>query len=166
MPVPHDTWIADMQSRLFWIALMSETLLTKELNLPDSGLQEISDQVPLPRFLKIEQPSFIYVDDVREEDNDSLYHYYFLAQTALRILLTRTSNCLFFTNTEERYSLSSLEEELTHQLEQWRDQLPAPLQFDEDNLAPLPESPKDILVVSWLRARYMSARYHFGRPLL
>jgi hypothetical protein len=100
MPVPHDTWIADMQSRLFWIALMSETLLTKELNLPDSGLQEISDQVPLPRFLTIEQPSFIYVDDMREEENDSLYHYYFLAQTALRILLTRTSNCLFFTSTD------------------------------------------------------------------
>ena len=78
---------------------MSESVVTKELSLPDSGLQEISDRVPLPRFLKFEQPSFVNAYNMIEEENDSLYHYYFLAQAALRILLTRTSNCLFFTST-------------------------------------------------------------------
>ncbi|KAF9894502.1 hypothetical protein FE257_006385 [Aspergillus nanangensis] len=165
MPDRCDTWVVDMQSRLFWNTAMFEAILTKELNLPGSGLHAISDQVPLPKFVKLEQPPFL-TDASRDTEDESFFHYHFLAQTAHRILLTRADNSIFYCTPDKKYPLTSLEEELSHQLEQWRSQLPLALQFEDDHLVPLGDSPGDILVVSWLRARYLIAKYHFGRPLL
>lgn len=69
--------------------------------------------------------------------------------------------------TRSDYPPQALEDELLHQLEQWRRQLPEDLHWNES----LDESsgqttPADILVVPWLRARYCIARYHLRRPLL
>ncbi|KAL2815278.1 hypothetical protein BDW59DRAFT_166868 [Aspergillus cavernicola] len=178
-PTPCDAWVADMQSRLFWNTVMFDSILAQELRLPGSQLDELAQRVPLPKFVKMKQPSFIPVDSDTDEE-DSFFHYHFLAQVAHRILLTRTKTSIFFTSMpflpdhglrydsdlKGEYSSPSMEEELFQQLERWRNQLPSALQFDDEQLAPLPESPSDILVVSWLRLRYIIAKFHFGRPLL
>lgn len=74
---------------------MFETILTNELSFPDSGLQDISHKVPLPRFLKLEQPSFLSAETTGEDESESLCHYHFLAQSAHRMILTRAHSCLF-----------------------------------------------------------------------
>ncbi|KAL4925272.1 Zn(II)2Cys6 transcription factor [Aspergillus undulatus] len=162
LSAPCDEWVVDMQSRLFWNTVMFDAILAQELKLPEGQLNELSQRVPLPKFVKMKQPLGIPIDSETVEE-DSFFHYHFLAQVAHRILLTRTKSSIFFTS---EYSSPTVEEELFQQLERWRNQLPAALQFDDNNLAPLPDSPSNILVVSWLRFRYIIAKFHFGRPLL
>ncbi|KAL4922096.1 hypothetical protein BDW62DRAFT_207865 [Aspergillus aurantiobrunneus] len=162
VPNPCDEWVVDMQSRMFWNTVMFDAILAQELKLPGGQLDELSQRVPLPKFVKMAQPSFLPIDSETDED-DSFFHYHFLAQVAHRILLTRTKSSIFFTS---EYSSPSVEEELFQQLERWRNQLPTALQFDDEQLAPMPNSPSEILVVSWLRFRYIIAKFHFGRPLL
>ncbi|KAL4954147.1 hypothetical protein BDW69DRAFT_183827 [Aspergillus filifer] len=162
LPAPCDEWVLDMQSRLFWNTVMFDAILAQELKLPGGQLEELCQRVPLPKFVKMKQPSCIPIDSEPAEE-ESFFHYHFLAQVAHRILLTRTKSSIFFTS---EYSSPSVEEELFQQLERWRNQLPAALQFNDAHLAPLPDSPRNILVVSWLRFRYIIAKFHFGRPLL
>lgn len=72
---------------------------------------------------------------------------------------------MFAANTGD-YPHAGLIEELFHQLEQWRIQLPAKLQFDDDSTLPMPNSIANVLVVPWLQSRYVIAQYHLARPLL
>lgn len=87
-----------MWSRLFWNAVMFDAILAQELKLPGGQLDELSQRVPLPTFVKIKQPAFLPMESEAEED-DSFFHYHFLAQVAHRILLTRTKSSIFFTST-------------------------------------------------------------------
>ncbi|KAL4938447.1 hypothetical protein BDV06DRAFT_231856 [Aspergillus oleicola] len=162
LPAQCDEWVVDMQSRLFWNTVMFDAILAQELKLPEGQLEGLCQRVPLPKFVKMKQPSCIPIESEVVED-DSFFHYHFLAQVAHRILLTRTKSSIFFTS---EYSSPSVEEELFQQLERWRNQLPTALRFDDEHLVLLPDSPSNILVVSWLRFRYIIAKFHFGRPLL
>ncbi|KAL2867815.1 Zn(II)2Cys6 transcription factor [Aspergillus lucknowensis] len=162
VPNPCDEWIADMQSRLFWNVVMFDAILSQELKLPGCQLDDMAQRIPLPKFVRMKQPSFLPVDSETDEE-ESFFQYHFLAQVAHRILLTRTKTSIFVTS---EYSSQSVAEELHQQLERWRNRLPAALQFDDDRLAPSPDSPGEILVVSWLRFRYIIAKFHFGRPFL
>ncbi|KAL3446396.1 hypothetical protein BJX65DRAFT_279517 [Aspergillus insuetus] len=162
VPTPCDEWVADMHSRLFWNIVMFDSILTQELRLPGCHLDEMAQRIPLPKFVRMKEPSFLPLDPEADEE-DAFHQYHFLAQVAHRILLTRTKTTIFVTS---EYSSQSVAEELHQQLERWRERLPATLQFDDDHLVPLPESPSQILVVSWLRFRYIIAKFHFGRPLI
>lgn len=172
-----------MQSRLFWNTAMFEAMLTQELDLPVSSLHQYEDRVPLPKFVEFPGiPSFAsQTTTTDDQDRDSFCHYHFLSQIAHRIILTRLCDSLFasrkpgglpprdvITTTMNRsdYPPQALEDELLHQLEQWRQQLPEGQQWDDGDLVPLPSTPENILVVAWLRARYLIARYHLRRPLL
>lgn len=73
---------------------------------------------------------------------------------------------LLYTDTTGTYPKPALEEELIHQVEQWREQLPTGLRFDSNSPELSSESSADILVVSWLQSRYYIIKYHIGRPLL
>lgn len=150
-----DEWQADMQSRIFWTCLLRETIISQEFEMIPSGLQDLEDQTPLPRFVRypLRRPR------VNEED-DSYYHYHFLAQLALRIILTRIRNELYFTEPS-----SAVAEELVLQLHQWRDNLPAELQFFDQN-PPAPRCPAEAVAISLLVTRYTVARYHIGRPFM
>jgi hypothetical protein len=179
--------MTDMQSRLFWITIMSEAIMSDELSLPTSRLKELQEQVPFPRFVKFDDYSSVTIDDIDdEEDGDALFnHYYFLSQIAHRILLNRTKESLYFSCTDRnlscifgfsdtnslkaptgKYPPASLEDELLRQLEQWRNQLPSSLQFNDDDTIPPVTCPRDILVASWLRSRYLIAKIHMERPFL
>lgn len=162
---------------------MCEAMLTQELELPTSNLQDYSDRVPLPKFVDFPGISSLVslTAETGDQDRDSFCHYHFLSQIAHRIILTRMYDSMFAsrkigdrhstdivtsTMTRSDYPPQALEDELLHQLEQWRQQLPKSLQWDDTNLVPIPSTPENILVVPWLRARYLIARYHLRRPLL
>ncbi|CAK7274841.1 hypothetical protein SEPCBS57363_006370 [Sporothrix epigloea] len=132
----------------------------------------------------------------QEEEQDSFCHYHFLSQIAHRIILSRLCESLFAnrskalasgqtieaasqatTMARSDYPPQALEDELLHQLEQWRSQLPGYLQWEDDNShryadpgpifnPSVPPSPASVFVVPWLPARYCVARYHLRRPLL
>ncbi len=106
-PKPLDEWLSDMQSRLFWSALTLESVIVQELELPSSGLKEWEETVPLPKFT-----TYPYVSKSRAQNSDdSYYHYHFLAQIAVRIILSRVREELYFSNPS-----TALAEELWHQL--------------------------------------------------
>lgn len=156
-PEAVDAWAVDMQSRLFWSAVMLEIVIVQEIELPSSGLKEWEDVVPLPKFTIC---PYLNKAPSRNSD-DSHYHYHFLAQIAHRIILSRVRDELFYSNPS-----TTLADELWHQLEQWRANLPKTLQFDEDNVEPVFDSPADAVVVALLRARYRISIFHLGRPFL
>ncbi|ETN39399.1 uncharacterized protein HMPREF1541_05622 [Cyphellophora europaea CBS 101466] len=158
-----DEWTKDMFSRLFWITVMFETVFTQELtDLPASKIRDMEDRVPLPKFVQFKH-SFTTTD---ADDDESFYHYHFLSQIAHRIFLTRVYSSSYYCTPTGDYPNMSLTRELYHQLDQWRSQLPPALRFDDDSPDPDPEVLTNVLVVSWLRARYSVARYHLGRPFL
>ncbi|ETI28397.1 hypothetical protein G647_00846 [Cladophialophora carrionii CBS 160.54] len=151
---PHDEWVADMQARLFWCSLMLESLVVQELELPPSGLKSFEDEVPLPKFT-----TYPYISNSRgHQADDSIYHYHFLAQIAQRIILNRIRDELFFSNPSTK-----LAEELRHQLEQWRSNLPEALRYSGEQDFPCPA---DAVVVALLQMRYRVSIFHLGRPFL
>ncbi len=156
-PEAHDEWQSDMQSRLFWCSLVLESLVIQELELPPSGLKTFEEVVPLPKFTRF--PSVSTSRGLHSDD--SFYHYHFLAQIAQRIILNRIRDELFFSNPSTK-----LAEELRHQLEQWRANLPEALQYasnrQEDNFA----CPADAVAVALLQMRYRVSIFHLGRPFL
>ncbi|EFW98986.1 c6 zinc finger domain containing protein [Grosmannia clavigera kw1407] len=199
LPKDCDDWTMDMQARLFWTSAMFEAVLTQELDLPVSSLLTYEDRVPLPRFVEFPGVASVVSSLVvaapplsaataREAEQDSFCHYHFLSQIAHRIILTRLCDSLFAnrsralasraaadgatTMTRNDYPPQALEDELLHQLEQWRSQLPDNLKWRTDSVNldgsadSLALTPADALVVPWLRARYYIARYHLRRPLL
>lgn len=156
-PEDHDEWVADMQSRLFWAALVLETVIVQELELPPSRLKEWEDVVPLPKFT-----IYPYADKSRPQNSDdSYYHYHFLAQIAHRIILSRIRDELYNSNPS-----ATLADELRHQLQQWRDNLPKAIQapIGGDDMAF--DCPADAVAVTLLEARYRISRFHLGRPFL
>ncbi|KPI39966.1 uncharacterized protein AB675_11508 [Cyphellophora attinorum] len=162
-PRQVDDWTSDMFSRLFWITVMYQTILTHELTgLPISKIHDMEDQVPLPKFV----PYLSSSPADTEEEEESFYHYHFLSQIAHRLFLTRVYTSIYHAMPTGDYPNTALARELYHQLERWRSQLPSGLRFDEetpvDGAGPL----GDVLVVALLRSRYFVAQYHLGRPFL
>jgi hypothetical protein len=89
--------MADMQSRLFWNIVMFDSILTQELRLPGCHLDEMAQRIPLPRFVRMKETSFLPLD-AKADEEDSFHQYHFLAQVAHRILLTRTKTTIFVTS--------------------------------------------------------------------
>src|SRR6201999_1224391 len=129
----------------------------QELELPPSGLKSFEDVVPLPKFT-----SYPYAGSSRPHHaDDSFYHYHFLAQIAHRIILNRIRDELFFSNPSTK-----LAEELRHQLEQWRANLPEALQYAGNRQEQAFASPADAVAVALLQMRYRVSIFHLGRPFL
>ncbi|SCO87551.1 uncharacterized protein FRV6_11678 [Fusarium oxysporum] len=158
---PPGTWLADMQSRLYWNTLMFESVLTDELSLLTSQLSDLQDRVPLPKFVKMEVPALQRLEEPNSAD--AFCHYHFLSQIAHRVLIYRIKETIYYSGS---YPPSSLEDEFTYQLEQWRHQLPAAIQFEVDSEMPPSRFPRDVVVTPWLRARYLVAKWHISRPFL
>ena len=151
-----DDYHVDLQRRLFWTALMRETILTDELELPRSSLQDLEEHVPLPKFV----PHSSY-KGVEKGNLDEYYHCHYLAQIAVRIIMTRIRDELFYAN-----PAVYLADELYHQLEQWRSSLPEAIRSDFDSDLISHEHPSQTLAVAMLQTRYWISVYHIGRPFL
>lgn len=156
-PEPYDDWTADIYSRLFWSAILLETIIVQELELPPSSFKEWEDVVPLPKFT-----AFSYMNKpLSRNSDDSYYHYHFLAQIAHRIILSRIREELFYVHPS-----AALADELRHQLEQWSANLPDTLKYTDESPNQGFKSPADAVVVALLYTRYRVSIFHLGRPFL
>ncbi|GES62730.1 Zn(II)2Cys6 transcription factor [Aspergillus terreus] len=159
----------ELSVRVYWNALLYESDLLAELDLPHSGIVHFEESVDLPGGFE--------EDDEEEEDedpvenpHDSMIHsdsvgndelWYFLAEIALRRLLNRVSHMIYQKdNTLTLASLGPIVSELDFQLSQWYDSLPRPVQF------PLAHTPFSNPVQTVLRLRYYACRTIIYRPYI
>lgn len=121
-----------------------------ELNdIPQSGCAQMQHLVLLPG-------SFHSHSDVEQERLSSLY---FLACIAIRRLLNRVHSLIYPENKNSEEIDLKLILELDHQLEEWRDLLPADLWFDgSDHNAQLSK------YQGFLRQRYFACKTVINRP--
>jgi hypothetical protein len=164
-PIDFDEWEGDMFSRLFWNTLMYETIITQELSLPLSGLLEYEADMPIPKFTPCPRPK-TSISGLLVDDDDSFFNFHFLAQAAHRIILTRIRHNLYVFAERKGYPGPSITAEMHHQLEQWRSNLPPPLQFSDDENVDDSPSPAHVIAKAMLRGRYLVAKFHIGRPFL
>ncbi|KAN0087017.1 hypothetical protein V8E54_000705 [Elaphomyces granulatus] len=183
--VSFNEWEGDMKSRVFWNCVMYETIIAQELDLPASGLMQLEDYVPIPKFIpfSVVSSSSSGIVPVEEQD-DSFFQYHFLAQVAHRIILTRIRHTLYFFSESGTFPHPVITTELHHQVEQWRMNLPPAIQFSahikmRQGSTPLsagsPPFPADLrystspaaaVAEAMLRGRFMIAKFHIGRPYL
>lgn len=74
---------ADLIKRAYWTCLLSEDMYHLELDLSQTGIHTLEDQVPLPYFHEAQNMSG------KASDERSHFQYHFLAMIALRRLITR-----------------------------------------------------------------------------
>jgi hypothetical protein len=94
--INYDEWEGDMKSRVFWNTVMYETILAQELDLPSSGLGQLEDYVPIPKFISFNPVGLPSNIAPVSGPDDPFFQYHFLAQVAHRIILTRIRHSLYF----------------------------------------------------------------------
>ncbi|QSZ31045.1 hypothetical protein DSL72_000606 [Monilinia vaccinii-corymbosi] len=141
----------ELCERVYWNALLFESDLLAELDLPHLGIVQYEEVVGLPGGFEQEDEDGVGRDEL----------WYFLAEIALRRLLNRVSQLIY--SKDSMASTSSLEPvvaELDFQLSQWYESLPLPLQFSYTR-TPLPDPVQTVL-----RLRYFACRTIIFRPYI
>ncbi|KAK1771269.1 hypothetical protein QBC33DRAFT_146402 [Phialemonium atrogriseum] len=147
--VPSDQ--RELSERIYWNALLFESDLLAELDLPHSGVVAFEENVGLPGGFEGDEHEAVGRDDL----------WYFLAEIALRRLLNRVSQLIY--SKDSMASTTSLEPvvaELDFQLTQWYESLPGPLQFPFTR-AMLPDPVQTVL-----RLRFFACRTIIYRPYI
>lgn len=162
----------ELSVRVYWNALLYESDLLAELDLPHSGIVHFEEMVDLPGGFEEDDEN----EDDDEEDasgdlpkeekiqvdsvgRDELW--YFLAEIALRRLLNRVSHMIYQKdNSLTLASLGPIVSELDFQLSQWYENLPQTVQF------PLSHTPFSNPVQTVLRLRYFACRTIIYRPYI
>ncbi|KAM4056961.1 fungal zn(2)-Cys(6) binuclear cluster domain-containing protein [Hirsutella rhossiliensis] len=145
---PH---LRELVERIYWNALLYESDLLAEMDLPHSGVVQLEEHIGLPGGFE--------GDDQDQVARDELW--YFLAEIALRRLLNRVSQLIYAK--DSTLTMSTLEPvvaELDYQLTQWYDSLPLPLQFSFSRTAL--RDP----VQAVLRLRFYACRTIIYRPYI
>ncbi|KAF3105569.1 hypothetical protein TWF569_010072 [Orbilia oligospora] len=144
----------ELSERVFWNALLFESDLLAELDLPHSGIVTFEESIGLPCGFEIED------EDSPAGVRDDLW--YFLAEIALRRLLNRVSHLIYSEANRERSisSLGPIVGELDYQLTQWYESLPLALQFPHSRV----QLNNPIQTV--LRLRYFACRTIIFRPYI
>jgi hypothetical protein len=141
--------------RIFWACYILESDYVAELSAcPVSGIARIESSVPLPGAYSTHA-------DPADEEQSALY---FLACVSMRRLLNRTHQLLYARGSgaaldPARFPL--IVAELQHQLDEWRDVLPAAFAFSADSTAPAANA-----AGGFLRQRYLTCRSVIYRPYL
>ena len=147
--VPADQ--RELTERIYWNALLFESDLLAELDLPHSGVVAFEENVGLPCGFEGDEQEAVGRDDL----------WYFLAEIALRRLLNRVSQLIY--SKDSLASTTNLEPvvaELDFQLTQWYENLPLPLQFPFTR-AMLPDPVQTVL-----RLRFYACRTIIYRPYI
>lgn len=147
--VPADQ--RELSERIYWNALLFESDLLAELDLPHSGVVAFEENVGLPGGFEGDENEAVGRDEL----------WYFLAEIALRRLLNRVSQLIY--SKDSMASTTSLEPvvaELDFQLTQWYESLPLPLQFPFTR-AILPDPVQTVL-----RLRFYACRTIIYRPYI
>ena len=141
----------ELSERVYWNALLFESDLLAELDLPHSGIVQFEETVGLPCGFEEEDDEPVGRDEL----------WYFLAEIALRRLLNRVSHMIYSKGaTTSLTALDTLSAELDFQLTQWYESLPEPLQF------PYNQVPLGNPVQTVLRLRYFACRTIIFRPYI
>ncbi|KAH7328292.1 hypothetical protein B0I35DRAFT_346461 [Stachybotrys elegans] len=141
----------ELIERIYWNALLFESDLLAELDLPHSGVVQFEENVGLPGGFEGEEGEQVGRDEL----------WYFLAEIALRRLLNRVSQLIY--SKDSMASTTSLEPvvaELDYQLTQWYESLPIPLQF------PFTRTLLQDPVQAVLRLRFFACRTIIYRPYI
>lgn len=144
--------LRELVERIYWNALLFESDLLAELDLPHSGVVQLEEHVSLPGGFEAD-------DQEQHVARDELW--YFLAEIALRRLLNRVSQLIYAK--DSILNMSSLEPvvaELDYQLAQWYESLPMPLQF------PFTRTALRDPVQAVLRLRFYACRTIIYRPYI
>ncbi|KAJ5990868.1 hypothetical protein N7499_011416 [Penicillium canescens] len=165
----------ELSVRVYWNALLFESDLLAELDLPHSGIVHFEERVDLPGGFEdedaededdeedgdIDQGKESRTTRFREEAAGREELWYFLAEIALRRLLNRVSHIIYQKDcTHTLSSLGPIVSELDFQLSQWYESLPGPVQF------PLTQAPLSNPVQTVLRLRYNACRTIIYRPYI
>ena len=146
---PHSK---ELGERVYWNALLFESDLLAELDLPHSGIVQFEETVELPSGFDEEEGE-------EPVGRDELW--YFLAEIALRRLLNRVSHLIYQKGAViSTGALEPVVAELDYQLEQWYESLPLPVQF------PHTRGPLSNPVQTVLRLRYFACRTIIYRPYI
>ena len=133
----------ELTERVYWNAVLFESDLLAELDLPHSGIIQFEETVGLPCGFEEE--------DDEPAGRDELW--YFLAEIALRRLLNRVSHVIYSKGAPtSTIVLEPVVAELDFQLKQWYDGLPIALQF------PYSHTPQGLPEQTVLRLRYFACR--------
>ncbi|KAL1305957.1 hypothetical protein AAFC00_004095 [Neodothiora populina] len=182
---------ADLIKRAYWTCVLSEDMYHLELDLSQTGIHTLEDQVPLPYFHEAQNMSG------NESDERSHFQYHFLAMIALRRLITRIHSSIHDTSSATAESTEDyggppvhVIKELARQLESWRSLLPRPLQWSDsdkfdfpvttlvtrrspDTFFVLDQGPVPInhrsnldIITAQLRTRFYYARFMIYRPFV
>jgi hypothetical protein len=141
----------ELTERIYWNALLFESDLLAELDLPHSGVVAFEENVGLPG-------GFEGDDNQEPVGRDDLW--YFLAEIALRRLLNRVSQLIYSKDSMASTTLEPVVGELDFQLTQWYDSLPIPLQF------PFTRAALADPVQTVLRLRFFACRTIIYRPYI
>lgn len=141
----------ELSERVYWNALLFESDLLAEMDLPHSGIVQYEESVGLPGGFEPEDEESAGRDDL----------WYFLAEIALRRLLNRVSQLIYSKDSmASTQSLEPVVAELDYQLTQWYDSLPLPLQF------PYSRTMLNDPVQTVLRLRYFACKTIIYRPYI
>ncbi|KAH7189497.1 uncharacterized protein B0J16DRAFT_116214 [Fusarium flagelliforme] len=141
----------ELVERIYWNALLFESDLLAELDLPHSGVVQFEEHVGLPGGFE--------GDESEQVGRDELW--YFLAEIALRRLLNRVSHLIYSKDSiATTQSLDPVVAELDYQLSQWYESLPLPLQF------PFTRNALQDPVQTVLRLRFFACRTIIYRPYI
>ena len=141
----------ELTERIYWNALLFESDLLAEMDLPHSGVVQFEENVGLPCGFEGDEQQAVGRDDL----------WYFLAEIALRRLLNRVSQLIY--SKDSMASTTSLEPvvaELDYQLTQWYESLPGPIQF------PFTRTPLADPIQTVLRLRFFACRTIIYRPYI
>ncbi|KAH0238909.1 hypothetical protein KCV00_g10436, partial [Aureobasidium melanogenum] len=131
---------ADLIKRAYWACVLSEgSMYHLELDLSQTGIHTLEDQVPLPYFHGSENN----YGSPTDEKSRSQYH--FLAMIALRRLVAQIHESIHRSSDaaaelSEDYGGPPVHviKELARQLESWRSLLPRPLQWSDNDKTEFP----------------------------
>jgi len=145
---PHSK---ELSERVYWNALLFESDLLAELDLPHSGIVQFEETIGLPGGFEEDEGDSVGRDEL----------WYFLAEIALRRLLNRVSHLIYTKGaTSSTVSLEPVVAELDYQLTRWYESLPVSLQFLASR-APLSDPVQTVL-----RLRYFACRTIIFRPYI
>ncbi|KAF8243768.1 hypothetical protein K440DRAFT_560754 [Wilcoxina mikolae CBS 423.85] len=154
-PATLPTSTRELSERVYWNALLFESDLLAELDLPHSGISHLEETIGLPIGFSSSPDTTSSIPG-----RDDLW--YFLSEIALRRLLNRVSH-LIYSKGPHNTSISSLfpvVAELDYQLTQWYESLPLPVQFPHSRMR------LNNPVQTVLRLRYFACRTIIFRPYI
>ncbi|KAK5721136.1 hypothetical protein LTR15_007100 [Elasticomyces elasticus] len=161
----HGTRLEDLEKRLYWSCLKSESEIREEFDLPSSGLGTVEwpDIFPSPPISSPNFSSGSVADSSEWETVHQSSWYYYLSEVAYRRIVHRTITTLYDTSPEQWLStgvhrLYRIATELDAQIVQWWQHIPG---------SPLPTFQQEADELTFMMLlNYFDLRERIWRPFV